>query len=140
MIASETARFGLPEILRGHIPGAGGTVDLPRRIGEGPALYHLLTGEDIPAQSALAWGLAARVVPDERLEEETMMLARHLAAQSRNAIMALIESVRRGASLSSAAAIKLERELCARLRGTDDFVEGFRAFVEKRPPQYGRKQ
>lgn len=140
VIAAESARFGLPEILRGHIPGAGGTVNLPRHIGRGPGLYYLLTGDDIPADVALRVGLAAQVVPDAALEKTALALARRLADHAPAAVAATIESVVRGSGLSKADALQLERDLCARIRGSEDFWEGFHAFVEKRPARYGRNR
>ena len=137
-IAAESARFGLSEILRGHIPGAGGTERFPRLIGEGPGLYHLLTGEQIPADRALALGLVSRVVPDDRLLPACMDVAHHLASLSPVALDAIIRSVVHGRDASLDAALALEWSLCEELRDSLDNREGLAAFVEKRVPRYGR--
>ena len=137
-IAARSARFGLSEILRGHIPGAGGTVRFPRLIGEGPGLYHLLTGEQIPADEARVLGLVSKVVPDERLLPACMEVARHLAGLSPVALDAIIRAVMHGRDASLDAALALEWSLCQELRDSRDNREGLRAFVEKRPPRYGQ--
>ena len=85
-------------------------------------------------------GLASRIVPDDEVEVVALATARHLVDQSAAAIAATIEAVVMGEQLSKAEAIELERELCARIRGSDDFWEGFHAFVEKRRPRYGQKK
>lgn len=137
VIASESAKFGLPEIKRGHISGAGGTVHLPRRIGSGPAAYYLLTGDDISARDAERFGLVAKVVPDEQLETQALAVARHLATLSPLALAGIIETVVHGFDAPLEEANELERKVCAAIRGSDDFNEGLKAFVEKREPRYG---
>lgn len=136
-LASETARFGLAEIRHGHLPGAGGTALLPRQIGYGRGAYYLLTGDEIPAREAERLGLVAKVVPDAALEAEAEALAARLAALSPAAVAAMLTTLVEGRGLPVDQAIALEQRTCAGLRGTPDFVEGLRAFVEKRPPRYG---
>jgi enoyl-CoA hydratase/carnithine racemase len=137
VVAAKSAKFGLPEIKLGHIPGAGGTALLPRRIGFGPAAYYLLTGETIPADRAETLGLVAKVVPDEELESTVAELADRLAGFSAEAVRAIIATLTRGADMTTDEAIKFERQVSASLRGTADFHEGLDAFIEKRTPSYG---
>jgi enoyl-CoA hydratase len=137
VIASESAKFGLPEIKRGHISGAGGTVHLPRRIGSGPAAYYLLTGDDISAREAERFGFVAKVVSDEQLDTQALAVARHLATLSPVALAGIIETIVHGFGATLEEANALERKVCAAIRGSDDFNEGLKAFVEKREPRYG---
>jgi enoyl-CoA hydratase len=135
-IAGESARFGLSEIRSGHIPGAGGTVLLPRQIGYGPAAYHLLTGDEIAAPDAERLGLVSRVVPDSEVDDAAQALAERLARLSPAALSGIITSLVEGRGLPIPQAIEVERRVCAAIRGTADFAEGLRSFVEKRAPRY----
>jgi enoyl-CoA hydratase/carnithine racemase len=139
-IAADTARFGLSEIRSGHIPGAAGTVLLPRQIGYGPAAYYLLTGDEIPARDAERFGLVSRIVPDGEVEDVAQALAARLAKLSPAALSGLIVTLVEGRGLPIPQAIDLERKVCADIRGTADFAEGLRSFVEKREPRYGGEQ
>lgn len=136
-LAAPTAQFGLSEIRHGHLPGAGGTAFLPRQIGYGPGAYYLLTGDTIPAREAERLGLVAKVVADDALDAEADALAARLCRLSPTTVAAMITTLVEGRGLPVAQAIELERRVCAGLRGTPDFVEGLRAFVEKRAPRYG---
>lgn len=135
-IAGRSARFGQPEILRGHIPGGGGTVRMPRLIGQGRALYYLLTGDDIPADEAERMGLVTKVVEDVRVLEEAKALGRRIAELSHVAVELTLRSVVGGRDVSLEAALALERALCGEMRYARDYVEGLDAFVEKRRPRY----
>jgi enoyl-CoA hydratase len=139
-IAGVTARFGQPEILRGHIPGAGGTVRLPRLIGEGRALLYLLTGDEIPAAEAERIGLVSKVVGDDRVLDEAKNLARRIAGLSRVAVELTLKSVLGGRDASLEGALLLERSLCGEMRHAPDYREGLDAFVEKRRPRYNAAQ
>jgi enoyl-CoA hydratase/carnithine racemase len=134
VVASEETRFGLPEPQRGLMAGAGGVTRLPRAIPRHVALEMVTTGEPIDAARAYALGLANRVAPTAEVLEEALKIARRIAA---NAPLAVQESLQ----LARAAAFLREAELeaetdaaLARLRETEDFKEGPRAFVEKRAP------
>lgn len=136
VIAATSARFGLPEVRRGHMPGAGGTVFLPRRIGRAAAAYYLLTGNDILAEDALRLGLAAKVVPDAALGEEMRSLGEHIGTLAPAAVRGIVKVLSQSEDMNIEDSIALERAACAEIRGGNHFNEGIRAFVEKRPPAY----
>ena len=118
-IASDDARFALPEVTLGYIPSAGGTQLLPRTVGAGMAREMILSGEPIDATTALRCGLVNRVVPRTQLEAEAMAIARRLAAQPERALRAAKEAMRRGADLPIEDGLRLERLLAERAC-TDD--------------------
>ncbi len=113
-IASDDARFALPEVTLGYMPSAGGTQLLPRTIGAGIAREMILGGEPIDAATALRCGLVNRVVPPVRLEPETTAIARRLAAQPERALRAAKEAMRRGADLPLDDGLRLEALLAER--------------------------
>ncbi|HVX40415.1 MAG TPA: enoyl-CoA hydratase-related protein [Gemmatimonadaceae bacterium] len=131
-IASESAKFGQPEVKLGLVPGYGGTQRLPRLVGKGRALQLLLSGEMIDANEALRIGLVNKVVPAaEVLATATAMLHAMLA----NAPLALahcIEAVNAGYDLPLGDALTLEATAFGLLAATEDKREGTRAFLEKR--------
>ena len=133
-IAAEHARFGLPEITRGLIPGGGGTQRLPRMLAWCHAAEVLLLGEHIDAGEAYRIGLVNRVVP----AAEVMPLARRLAdkmcAAAPMALIAAKEAMVRGADLALAEGLALEEEMGEKVYLSEDFKEGRRAFVEGRKP------
>lgn len=131
-LASETARFGQPEIKLGIIPGYGGTQRLPRLVSQGAALKMLLTGAMIDAAEALRIGLVDEVLPSDRLMERATELATQIAAMPPLAVAAVIEAVGRGADLPLDEAMTLEATIFGRLCGTEDKREGTAAFLEKR--------
>jgi enoyl-CoA hydratase len=135
-IASDTAKFGQPEVKLGLTPGYGGTQRLPRLVGKGLALQLLMTGEMIDAAEALRIGLVNRVVPaGELLPTATTMMTAMLA----NAPLALsgcIELVNRGYDLSLGDALSMEATTFGLLAGSADKREGTRAFLDKRPPKF----
>lgn len=135
-IASENARFGLPEVKLGIIPGYGGTVRLPRLIGKGRALELILTGAMIDAAEAHRIGLANRVVPQVELMTEAQALARTIAANGPIALAFAIESVNRGMATSLEDGLTLESNLFGLLASTDDMREGMQAFLEKRQAEF----
>lgn len=133
-LASESARFGQPEVKLGLIPGYGGTQRLPRLVGEAAALKLLLTGQMIGAAEALRIGLVDEIVPAERLMERAEELARSIVAMAPLAVAGCMEAVRRGSELGIEDAMKVEAEIFGRLCGTADKTEGTAAFLQKRPP------
>jgi len=135
-IASETAKFGQPEVKLGLLPGYGGTVRLPRIVGKGRALELLLTGAIIDATEAYRIGLVSRVVPADKLLSEAEALARGIMEQGPLAVRSVLEAVDAGYEMSQEDALLLEANLFGLLSSTDDMREGTRAFLEKRKPAF----
>ncbi|HEX9978281.1 MAG TPA: enoyl-CoA hydratase-related protein, partial [Acidimicrobiia bacterium] len=135
-VLAEDAKVGQPEIKLGIIPGAGGTQRLPRLVGAGRARDLVYTGRMIGAAEALAWGLADRVVPPERLMEEAMALARELAAGATLAIAIAKRVISRGLDAALDDALAIEAEGFTEVFGTADAAEGVRAFLDKRRPEF----
>jgi enoyl-CoA hydratase len=134
IVASEDAQFGLPEPRRGLIAGAGGLMRLPRAIPRSVAIEMITTGEPIDAPRAHALGLVNRVVPAGQVLDAALAIARSIVANSPLAVQEGLAVARRGAELDEAAGRALTDEAIARLRTTEDFKEGPRAFLEKRAP------
>jgi enoyl-CoA hydratase len=134
--ASENARFGLPEILLGIIPGWGGTQRLPRIIGMGRAKELILSGGQIDAKRAYEIGLINRVYPANELMAETKKFAAKLASLPAFAIKMAKHSMNFGYDLSLDNANRLEMECCAQCFSTKDQKEGMKAFLEKRKPNF----
>jgi len=137
-IASETARFGQPEVKLGISPGYGATVRLPRLVGRGRALEVLLTGAMIDAQEAFRIGLVNRVVPADRLLAESEQLLRGILENGPAAIRACLEAVDAGLDASLDGALQLEAAYFGLLSGADEMREGTKAFLEKRKPNFPR--
>ncbi len=135
-VAAEHATFGLPEVRRGIIPGAGGTQRLPRLIPEGAALELLLTGDPVDAPTAFRLGLVNRVVPAAELAAVTHELAQRIAANAPLAVQAIRAAVRRGQHLPLDEALRIEQFYAEPVRATADAREGIQAFIEKRPPRF----
>jgi enoyl-CoA hydratase len=131
--ASRTAKFGLPEVGLGVIPGLGGTQRLPRRVGLARASELLFTGAVIDADEALRIGLVNAVFEPAALLPRVRAVADAIASRAPLAVAAAKRAAREGAELPLAAAIEHERALFSGLFGTADQREGMRAFVEKRP-------
>lgn len=138
-IASENASFGLTEVSRGIIPGAGGTQRLPRLIGPAKALEMILTAERIDALEALRVGLVNRVVPAEELLPVAMAMAEKISRNAPLAVQAAKEAVYRGLEMPLDQGLRLEQFLAEPVRQTEDAQEGPRAFVEKRSPKFKGK-
>jgi enoyl-CoA hydratase len=138
-VASETAKFGQPEVKLGIGPGYGGTVRLPRLVGKGRALELLLTGQMIDAEEAWRIGLVNRVVPADRLLDEAEQLLRSILENGPLAIRACLEAVDAGLEMSLDQALLLEANHFGLLSGTRDMREGTRAFLEKRKPVFQGK-
>ena len=135
-IAAENASFGLPEVTRGIIPGAGGTQRLPRLIGPERALDLILTGRRIDAREAERIGLVSRVVALERLRDEALALAAQIAQNGPLAVRAARSAVWRGLDLPLEEGLQLEQLLAEPVRQSEDAQEGPRAFLEKRTPEF----
>ncbi len=135
-IAAEHARLGQPEINIGFMPGAGGTQRLPRFIPRAMAAQLLLLGEPIDAQEAYRIGLVNKVVPLAELMPTAKQWAEIICRKGPVGVRASKEAMIRGYDRPLEDGLRLERELANRVRMSEDFAEGARAFVEKRPPQY----
>jgi (E)-benzylidenesuccinyl-CoA hydratase len=135
-ITADHARFGLPEVRVGSIPGAGGTQRLPRTVGASDAMLLLLTGDHIDAAEALRLGIVSRVVPRADLLREAEAIAGRIAANAPLSVRAIKRLVQQGRSLPLEVAIAQERLTWGALRDTEDRIEGRRAFQEKRKPVY----
>lgn len=135
-IASETARFGLPEIKIGAFPGGGGTQRLSRLIGIARAKEMILTGDPVTAQQALASGLVTLVVKQEQLMESARQLAEKLAALPRLALQASKMLINRSQEVDLATGLEFEARTFGGIAHTQDLAEGTKAFLEKRKPNF----
>jgi len=132
IVASETARFGQPEITIGVIPGGGGTQRLVRVVGKALAMEMVLNNRTLSAAEALQFGLVNRVVPAERFLEESLVLAAELAGRAPLAVAAAKQAINNAFESPLSAGLAGERELFYALFDTSDQKEGMRAFIEKR--------
>jgi enoyl-CoA hydratase len=135
--ASDRAKFGMPEVSLGLIPGFGGTQRLPRRIGPGLARELLFTGKTIDAARAQAIGLVNEVFPAAELLQRARETAALIATRAPLAVAAAKRVLRRGADADLEAASELEASVFGALFATADAREGTSAFTAKRPPQFG---
>jgi enoyl-CoA hydratase len=135
-IASETAKFGQPEVKLGVLPGAGGTQRLPRLIGKGRALQLILTGEIISAQEAWRIGLVNEVVPAANLISRAEATLKQIFSNAPVAIRYSLEAVTKGLETSLDEGLALEASFFGLCAGTEDKKEGTSAFLEKRAPQF----
>jgi enoyl-CoA hydratase len=139
IVASETARFGQPEIKIGVMPGAGGTQRLTRAVGKALAMEMVLTGRFITAEEAARAGLINRVVPVELFLNEAIRLATEVAALSPLAVRMAKESVLKAFDSSLEEGLHFERKNFYLLFASEDQKEGMQAFVDKRTPVFKGK-
>jgi enoyl-CoA hydratase len=135
-IAADNAKFGLPEVKLGIIPGYGGTLRLPRIVGKGRALELMLTAEMIDAAEAHRIGLANRVVPQAELMDTARKLMGTILKNGPVALGLAIECTTRGMEMSVDDGLALESNLFGLLAATEDMREGMSAFLEKRPANF----
>ena len=135
-VASENATFGLPEVSRGIIPGAGGTQRIPRLVPFGIALELLMTGRRIPAAEAYRIGLVNHVVPLDQLMDKALEIASEIDANAPLAVMAAKEAAYRGLNTTLQEGLRIENFESMAIRHTEDAKEGPRAFAEKREANY----
>ena len=136
IIAADNAKFGQPEIKLGVIPGAGGTQRLPRAVGKSKAMDMCLTARMMDATEAERSGLVSRVVPLDKLMEETLAAAITISGFSQITVMAAKESVNRAFEGTLADGVMFERRLFHGLFATQDQKEGMDAFLNNRPAQF----
>ena len=136
IIASENAKFGLPEVKVGVCPGGGGTQRLPRKIPVNLAAEMMFTGKTIDAQEAYRIGLVNKVVPLDQLMPEAKKLAEEICKAAPLAVRTAKECIMRGLSLSLEDGLRLEDDFQTYIGSTKDFEEGLTAFREKRKPKY----
>ena len=135
-IASERARFGLPEVGLGIIPGYGGTLRLSRLVGLGRAIELTLSGDMVKADRAHAIGLVNRLVPPEELMEQTKAFMGSMLSKGPVAVRLALESMFTALDASTEEALKHESALFGILASTHDMKEGMSAFLEKREPKF----
>jgi enoyl-CoA hydratase len=136
IIAADNAKFGQPEIKLGIIPGAGGTQRLPRAVGKAKAMDLVLTGRMMDATEAERAGLVSRVVPLDKLMDETLAAALTICGFGLPSVMAAKEAVNRAFEGTLADGVMFERRLFHALFATEDQKEGMDAFVNKRAPAF----
>jgi enoyl-CoA hydratase len=139
IVASETAKFGQPEIKIGVMPGAGGTQRLTKAIGKARAMEMVLTGKFISAEEASNYGLVNMVVPTELYMEEALKLASQIAEMSPIAAMLAKEAVNRSFETHLDEGLHFERKNFYLTFASEDQKEGMQAFVEKRKPAFKGK-
>ena len=136
IVASESAKFGQPEINLGMLPGAGGTQRLTRAVGKAVAMDMVLTGRMLSAREALDFGLVARVVAREAWLDEAKRAAREIAAKGPIAVRLAKEAVDQAFETPLTAGVAFERRSFLLARASEDAGEGLQAFVEKRAPDF----
>ncbi|WP_315862353.1 enoyl-CoA hydratase [Ralstonia soli] len=136
IFASDTARFGQPEIKIGTMPGAGGTQRLPRLVGKAKAMDLCLTSRMVDAAEAERWGIVSRVYPCDRLLDETLEAAKLIASYSLPVVMMIKESINRAYESSLSDGLLFERRAFHSTFGLDDQKEGMSAFLSKRQPKF----
>lgn len=136
IVASENAKFGLPEVSLGLIPGFGGTVRLTRAVGIRKAREMIFSGEMINATQALNMGLVNQVVPLDQLIPTVMKKIEMILTRSPLAVSAAKKSINQAFDLETESALENEAQIFATLFTSDDTKEGTMAFIEKRKPVF----
>jgi enoyl-CoA hydratase len=139
IFAADTAKFGQPEVKLGILPGAGGTQRLPRAVGKAKAMDLCLTARLMDATEAERAGLVARVIPADKLLDETLAAAATIAGYSLPVVMMIKESINRAYESALAEGLLFERRQFHAAFALADQKEGMAAFVEKRPPRFQNK-
>ncbi len=139
IVASETAKFGQPEITIGVIPGAGGTQRLTRAVGKAIAMEVILNNRTLSAAEALQFGLINRIVPAEAYLDEALKLAEEVASRAPAAIRSAKKMINQAYEQFLGEALSEEKKEFYNLFTTEDQKEGMRAFAEKRKPQWKGK-
>ena len=138
-IASTTAKFGQPEVNLGIIPGYGGTQRLARLINTGRAAEYILTGDMINAEKAEILGLVNHVFAQNELMPKSIEMAKKIASKGQIAVKNSLKSIQSTNNLNQDDGMNFEADLFGNCCGTQDFVEGTKAFLEKRKPVFSNK-
>ena len=138
-VAGEGARFNQAFVRLGLVPDCGGTFILPRLVGWGRASELILTGRVVQAREALQWGMVNEVVPDDQLMATAVAFAEKLASGPTAAYGRAKALLNRSLDATLESQVEAERRAQLELGGTSDFLEGLRAFVDKRPPKFEGK-
>ncbi|CAN5446634.1 enoyl-CoA hydratase [soil metagenome] len=139
IVASDSAKFGQPEVNLGVIPGAGGTQRLTRAIGKARSMEVILTGKMFNAEDMFQAGLITKVVPDEVFLEEAHVLAKEISSKPAVAVQLAKECILRSFDTTIEGGLEFERKNFYLLFGTEDKFEGMKAFVEKRKAEWKGK-
>ena len=139
IVASESAKFGQPEITIGVIPGAGGTQRLTRAAGKALAMEMILNNRTLSAQEAYQFGLVNRVVPVEGYLEEAIKLADEIASRAPLAVRAAKKMINQSYERSLSEGLAEEKQAFYNLFASEDQKEGMKAFIEKRKPEWKGK-
>ena len=139
IVASESAKFGQPEITIGVIPGAGGTQRLTRAVGKSIAMEMILNNRTLSAQEASQFGLVNRVVPVEGYLNEALKLADEIASRAPLAVRAAKKMINQSYEMSLKDGLGEERQTFYNLFASEDQKEGMKAFIEKRKPEWKGK-
>ncbi|HEX3952204.1 MAG TPA: enoyl-CoA hydratase-related protein [Stellaceae bacterium] len=134
--ASENARFALTEVTLGIMPGAGGTQNLPRAVGERRAKEIILTGRPFSAKEAFAWGMLNRLCAPDKLLDEVMETACRIADNAPISVRQAKHSIHYGLQMDLASGMMFEIEAYNRMVPTEDRREGIASFNEKRKPVF----
>jgi enoyl-CoA hydratase/carnithine racemase len=136
ILAARHARFALPEVTRGIMPGGGGTQNLPRAVGERRAKQLILTGEAFGAEDALAWGMVNEVCEPEALMPRALAVAGRIADNAPISVRQAKKAIHHGLQGSLQDGMVFEIQAYERMIPTEDRLEGVRAFNEKRKPAF----
>ena len=136
VVAADDAAFGLPEVTRGLIAAAGGLYRLPRVLPRPLALELILTADTLSAADALRLGWLNRVVPAAQVVDEALALARRITRNAPLAVRESLQIARQADDLDEAQLRALSLQARKRVQATEDYKEGPRAFIEKRPPRW----
>jgi enoyl-CoA hydratase len=134
--AVREARFGFPEVIRGIMPGAGGTQFLPRAVGERRAKEIILSGESFGAAEALEWGIVNRLCERDALLPQALATGRTICGNAPLSVRQAKRAIHQGLQLDLTSGLRYEVEAYNRLVPTEDRREGVRAFNEKRKPDF----
>ena len=139
IVASESAKFGLPEVTIGVIPGAGGTQRLTRAVGKAIAMEMILNNRTLSAQEALQFGLLNHVVPVSDFLNEALKRAEEIAARAPLAVRAAKKMINQSYERFLNDGLEQEKQVFYNLFGSEDQKEGMQAFIEKRKPEWKGK-